>query len=68
MTVECHATFTDPGATASDFCDASVPVTVSGSVNANVPGNYTLTYSSVNADGNAALSVSRAFFLMKAVA
>ena len=47
MTVECHTGFTDPGATASDGCagDLTSAITVGGSVNANVVGTYTLTYS-----------------------
>ncbi|HEY8185296.1 MAG TPA: immunoglobulin-like domain-containing protein [Pyrinomonadaceae bacterium] len=47
MTVECHTTFTDPGATANDGCagDLTSAITVSGSVDANVIGTYTLTYS-----------------------
>src|SRR5204863_17557 len=53
MTVECHASFSDPGATASDACDASVSATtVSGSVDHNTPGSYTLTYSATDASGN----------------
>jgi hypothetical protein len=59
MTVECHASFTDPGATASDSCDSNVPVTVSGSVDANTPGTYTLTYNAHDAAGNAAAAGSR---------
>jgi hypothetical protein len=47
LTVECHGGFTDPGATASDDCagDLTSAITVGGSVNANVVGTYTLTYS-----------------------
>src|SRR6185503_2868344 len=47
MTVECHGTFTDPGASASDACagNLSAQIQISGSVNANLPGSYTLTYS-----------------------
>src|SRR5207248_57351 len=41
--VECHTSFTDPGATASDAC-GSVTVTASGSVDPNTPGSYTITY------------------------
>jgi len=52
LTVECHTSFTDPGATASDACAGSLPVTVSGSVNANVVGTYTLTYSATDPSGN----------------
>ena len=44
MTVECHGAFTDPGATATDACAGTVPVTTSGSVDTATPGSYTLTY------------------------
>src|SRR5207237_6052689 len=46
MTVECHGSFSDPGATATDTCagDLTSAVNVSGSVNPNVAGSYTLTY------------------------
>lgn len=52
MTVECHTGFTDPGATATDTCAGNLPVTVTGSVNANVPGTYTLTYSASDGNGH----------------
>ena len=48
MTVECHTSFSDPGATATDGCAGSVPVTPSGSVNVNVPGTYNITYSATD--------------------
>ena len=44
MTVECHTGFSDPGATATDACAGSVAVNASGSVDANTPGTYTITY------------------------
>jgi len=50
--VECHGGFTDPGATAFDACAGSVDVSVSGSVNANDPGSYTLTYTADDGNGN----------------
>ncbi|MGB8509225.1 MAG: HYR domain-containing protein [Pyrinomonadaceae bacterium] len=59
MTVECHTTFIDPGATATDACDSNVPVTASGTVNANVPGTYTITYTASDDSGNAATPVTR---------
>ncbi|HEX8188757.1 MAG TPA: immunoglobulin-like domain-containing protein, partial [Pyrinomonadaceae bacterium] len=52
MTVECHTTFTDPGATAADSCDGARPVSVSGTVNANAVGSYTLTYTATDLSGN----------------
>jgi len=52
LTVECHSVFTDPGATASDICAGSLSVTVSGSVNPNSPGAYSLTYSATDPSGN----------------
>lgn len=58
-TVECHTSFADPGANASDNCGGSVPVTAAGSVNVNVPGNYAVTYNATDAAGNAAAPVTR---------
>lgn len=52
MTVECHTTFTDPGATANDSCDGARPVSVTGSVNANAVGSYTLIYSATDTSSN----------------
>jgi uncharacterized repeat protein (TIGR01451 family) len=54
MTVECHTSFTDPGATANDNCSGSVAVTSSGTVNVDTPGTYTLTYTAKDADNNTA--------------
>ena len=59
LTVECHTSFVDPGATASDSCAGSVPVTASGTVNVNVPGTYTITYTAQDAVGNQATPVTR---------
>ena len=42
--------YVDPGVTATG-AGASIPVTTSGTVNINVPGVYTLTYTAVNSDG-----------------
>ncbi|MBV9923746.1 MAG: DUF5011 domain-containing protein [Acidobacteria bacterium] len=68
MTVECHTSFTDPGATASDNCDNSVAVNVSGSVNVNAPGSYTLTYSATDSSGNAAAPVTRTVNVVDTIA
>jgi autotransporter-associated beta strand protein len=53
MIIECHGGFTDPGATVTDACDTAVTLSTNGTVNADVLGAYTLTYSSTDADGNA---------------
>lgn len=50
VSVVMGETFSDPGATA-DAGGADVPVTVSGSVDANTVGLYTINYSATNADG-----------------
>ncbi len=53
MTVECHTSFTDPGATANDLCAGSVPVTSTNNVNVNVPGSYTVTYTATDGPNTA---------------
>ncbi len=54
LTNECHTTFVDPGATASDSCAGNVTsaIVVSGTVNANMIGTYTLTYTVQDGNGN----------------
>ena len=49
---ELGQVFTDPGATADDSCAGLVPVTVSGSVDANAVGTNTLTYIGDDGHGN----------------
>jgi hypothetical protein len=48
------ATFTDPGATATDNEDKTVTVTVSGTVNMALAGDYVLIYSATDKAGNKA--------------
>jgi hypothetical protein len=52
MTISLNATFSDPGATASDEKDGTVTVTVSGTVDKDTKGDYILTYSASDAAGN----------------
>jgi hypothetical protein len=52
MIVECHSGFADPGAIAIDVCAGAVPVEVSGFVDANTPGTYTLRYVATEPFGN----------------
>jgi hypothetical protein len=59
MTVECHTSFTDPGASAADSCAGSFPATASGAVDVNVPGTYTITYNASDPSGNPAAPMTR---------
>jgi hypothetical protein len=59
VSIDVKTTYTDAGAAAKDNYDASVAVTASGSVNTNVLGNYTLTYSAKDSSNNAAVQVTR---------
>jgi uncharacterized repeat protein (TIGR01451 family) len=59
MTVECHTSFTDPGAVAHDACAGDFPATASGSVDANTVGSYTITYNATDPSGHAATPVVR---------
>ncbi len=59
MYVVTGTSFTDPGATAADNCSATV--TVTGTVNTNLAGTYTLTYKAVDGSQNeSTTTVSRA--------
>ncbi|MDC0552063.1 DUF5011 domain-containing protein, partial [Flavobacteriaceae bacterium] len=59
ITIEVGTTFTDPGATALDIIDGEINVTVTGSVDANTVGVYTLTYTATDSSGNTATAVTR---------
>jgi uncharacterized repeat protein (TIGR01451 family) len=59
MTVECHTSFTDPGAVAHDACAGDFAATASGSVNANVVGSYLITYNATDPSGHVATPVTR---------
>lgn len=50
MTIKKGDAFVDPGVTATEG-GADIPYTTDGTVNANVPGVYTLVYTAVNKDG-----------------
>jgi hypothetical protein len=59
MSVECHTSFIDPGATANDSCSGSFAATPSGTVNVNVPGAYIIIYNATDPSGNPAAPVAR---------
>ena len=44
--------YIEQGATAVDSIDDDVEVTISGSVNTNIPNNYTITYTATDQSGN----------------
>ncbi|SEK36870.1 protein of unknown function [Stigmatella aurantiaca] len=53
LAVECGDDgFNDPGATADDACAGSLPAVPSTTVNPNVPGAVTITYSATDPSGN----------------
>src|SRR5204862_195333 len=56
QTVECHGTFSDPGATATDPCagDLTSSIVVTGSDRASAVDDYTLSYSVTDGHGNTA--------------
>lgn len=54
MATAYGGTFADPGATAFDESDGSIPVQVTGLVNSNTIGVYTLTYTATDRAGNVA--------------
>ncbi|MFH0894869.1 MAG: DUF5011 domain-containing protein [Bacteroidota bacterium] len=56
MTIILNSTFTDPGATATDNIngDITANITVTGTVNKDLAGSYTLKYSVSDAAGNTA--------------
>ena len=61
VTVECHGTYTDAGATALDACagDLTASILVTSPVNVNAPGAYTLLYNVNDGNGNSALELTR---------
>lgn len=56
MELQTGAAFEEPGCTATDDCDGDVTalVVVEGTVDASVPGTYTLVYTVTDAGGNTA--------------
>ena len=59
ITIEVGTTYVDEGATATDNRDPSVTVATSGTVNTNVLGENTLTYSATDSAGNPAIEKKR---------
>jgi major membrane immunogen (membrane-anchored lipoprotein) len=53
MTIQCGAGYVEPGATATDACQGSIAVVITGSV-PSAKGTYTITYKATDASGNVA--------------
>ena len=51
--------FTDPGVSTTDNADIDLVATVTGSVDTNTLGSYTLNYNVADSSGNAAIEVQR---------
>ncbi|KGL63146.1 immunoglobulin-like domain-containing protein [Polaribacter sp. Hel1_85] len=58
-TINAFTTYTYPSATATDNCDNNPAVLVSGTVDTNTIGSYTLTYTAVDASGNTSIPITR---------
>jgi uncharacterized repeat protein (TIGR01451 family) len=55
VTVECHTSYADAGATATDNCSpAPTPTITTNNVNVNAPGTYQVVWSATDAGGNTA--------------
>lgn len=52
LSVVQGTSYIDQGATATDACVGSLPVTTNGSVNVNATGTYIITYTATNSGGN----------------
>ena len=59
ITVNAGTSYSELGAAATDNIDPSVTVIISGSVNINVVGVYTITYNATDTSSNIATSVTR---------
>ena len=52
VVIDLGTAYADSGATANDATDGAITPTVSGSVDVNKVGTYTVTYKAVDSDGN----------------
>lgn len=59
MTIQKGSTFVDPGATCQDNYDKTCSVQSSGAVNAEILGQYTITYTARDSSGNVVTDTRR---------
>ena len=52
VTVECHTSYTDAGATASDNCLGAMTPTANSNVDVNTPGTYQVVWSATDGGNN----------------
>ena len=52
ITIALHGTYTEPGAHATDEQDGALTPVISGTVNKDAAGTYTITYTATDAAGN----------------
>ena len=63
--VEQGSGYLEPGATATDSCEGTLPVSISGSVNTSVIGTYVLTYSATDSSGNTGTATRTVYVIYK---
>ena len=68
INLECGVdAYVEQGATASDFCDGSIPVTIAGVVDIDAIGLYSVSYSAIDLSGNLA-EISRSVIVQDTIA
>lgn len=67
ITIEKGSVFVDPGASVVDNLDSTVTVSVSGSVDTSLAGDYTLTYEAADLAGNLAIAFTRLVHVIEPV-
>jgi hypothetical protein len=52
MTLTCGQAYEEPGSSAVDGCEGNVPVTTSGTIDPQIPGTYTVSYTASDKHNN----------------
>ena len=65
---EQATSYVDAGATATDFLDGAVTVTMTGSVDSDTAGVYTLSYSATDSEGNVSRVLTRTVAVADSIA
>ena len=59
LTITAGTAYTEQGATCTDDTDGSLQVTITGTLDTDTPGTYTVTYACTDSSGNNAAAVTR---------